>query len=788
VEEFQADLEAYLDGRRLQAASYSPIEIVGKWIGRHRKACAGAGAVFLLAAGFFGFQLLKQRQDRAKKIDLARGEAVRLVTAEGDISDLIGPATPVDPQTGLARYDSPEERGRRERVMAAYARASGALQRALLIDPEDEDLRERRRDIGRALGMMALRNHDYFLARQSFEDLQTYGVQESEVLRLTDEVQREQQAIIDFRRVRLGLILSSLEQGLYRQGRSPGEPLLEDFVFEAVGYRDRNTVVFLAENLHLLTEKAIREGAEVIWTEGERMRAKFICRVLGRLGWPECVESLGAWMEVIRSYELVREAGIALCNTRSEHAEPYLLRARNRLDINSKLWRQIEPYFDRVPEFEGGSAPDTAEAYFIRGDGRRGKGNRKGAIEDFDRAIQIDPEYAAAYNSRGISRDAGGDLDGAIADYDRAIEIDPRYADAYLNRGRARTAKGDLAGAIADCDRAIEIDPRDIYAYITRGNARNSRGDLAGAFEDYDRAIELDPRFAMAYVNRGNVRDKMGNSDGAIADYTLATELDPRLVEAWFNLGRAWKAKGDPGRAIANLTRAIEIDPRFAMAYANRGLARKARGDLDGAIEDYTRAIEIDPLHPDTYYNRGNARTSKGDRAGAIEDYTASIEIEPRNAEAYIGRGNARNRGGDLSGAIEDYDRAIEIDPQYALAHYNRARVRHASGDVPGALVDYDRAIAIDPRYAEAYYNRALVRQGKGNRNGAMEDYSRAIEFRPHFAEAYTNRGVLRAARSDHLGAIADYTMALEIAPAHWRYREKTEGLLAKARKALDRE
>ena len=49
-----------------------------------------------------------------------------------------------------------------------------------------------------------------------------------------------------------------------------------------------------------------------------------------------------------------------------------------------------------------------------------------------------------------MARGALGDTEGEIADYDRAIQIDPEYVDAYYNRGIARTAIGDQPGATAD--------------------------------------------------------------------------------------------------------------------------------------------------------------------------------------------------------------------------------------------------------------------------------------------------------------------------------------------------
>jgi len=62
-----------------------------------------------------------------------------------------------------------------------------------------------------------------------------------------------------------------------------------------------------------------------------------------------------------------------------------------------------------------------------------------------------------SYYNRAIARHLKGDLDGAIADYTKAIELNPDYELAYLNRGRAKHDKSNLDGAIADCTIVLYI-------------------------------------------------------------------------------------------------------------------------------------------------------------------------------------------------------------------------------------------------------------------------------------------------------------------------------------------
>lgn len=98
----------------------------------------------------------------------------------------------------------------------------------------------------------------------------------------------------------------------------------------------------------------------------------------------------------------------------------------------------------------------------------------------YGQALALAPN-AAIYNDRGVARWLLRDLKGALEDLDQAITLDPRYALAYTNQGAVRFAQGDLKGALADYDQAIALDPKFAFAYVNRGLDRKSQGDLDGA-------------------------------------------------------------------------------------------------------------------------------------------------------------------------------------------------------------------------------------------------------------------------------------------------------------------
>jgi tetratricopeptide (TPR) repeat protein len=84
-------------------------------------------------------------------------------------------------------------------------------------------------------------------------------------------------------------------------------------------------------------------------------------------------------------------------------------------------------------------------------------GDKQGAIADFNKAIEIKPDFENAYYGRGNVRFALGDKQGAIADLNKAIDFDPKSAGAYSNRGLARYGLEDKQGAIADLNKAASL-------------------------------------------------------------------------------------------------------------------------------------------------------------------------------------------------------------------------------------------------------------------------------------------------------------------------------------------
>lgn len=123
-----------------------------------------------------------------------------------------------------------------------------------------------------------------------------------------------------------------------------------------------------------------------------------------------------------------------------------------------------------------------------------------GTLDICNRAISDEPlswtDQVATYVNRGIIRARMNDWPGALNDYDRAIRLNPAEPEAYLNKGALVLKQQDWRQARELFDAALERRTRrPEFAYFGRAITNELAGDFAAALADYQKASELAPNW-----------------------------------------------------------------------------------------------------------------------------------------------------------------------------------------------------------------------------------------------------------------------------------------------------
>ncbi|MEU0845715.1 tetratricopeptide repeat protein [Streptomyces sp. NPDC005962] len=258
----------------------------------------------------------------------------------------------------------------------------------------------------------------------------------------------------------------------------------------------------------------------------------------------------------------------------------------------------------------GLDAADRSRALVARGRQHRSAEEFDEALDDFGRALALDPGNVAAHFGRAVVHRATGDTDRAMAELDRAEELEPGAHWIPRERGETYRRARRYEEALEELDRVVATDPGDATALGSRAQTRAALGRTHEALEDLDRAIALDDDYTWALVRRAHVRSLLGDAAGALDDLARAEALEPDLPGTPGERGDVYRRTDRYEEAIAQYDRALALDPEYAWALGSRALAHEALGRRTEALMDLDRAVELNPGYAWAMAQRERIRTS----------------------------------------------------------------------------------------------------------------------------------------------------------------------------------
>jgi DNA-binding winged helix-turn-helix (wHTH) protein/tetratricopeptide (TPR) repeat protein len=230
----------------------------------------------------------------------------------------------------------------------------------------------------------------------------------------------------------------------------------------------------------------------------------------------------------------------------------------------------------------------TAYEHFIRGRYQWSKRTRAcllQAIDSFERAIAIDPQYALAYSGLGDcwaqlgvsaavsqSMRPHETMPKARAAAERAVALDDTLAAAHATLGQVLFVyEWKRTEGLQHLRRAMELEPNHPSANHWYAMALASLGRLDEALVQIQRAREIDPLSVIVNANIGFILYRAARYDEAIAQLRHAVAMEPTSVMARYRLGLAY---GGKGMHEAALTEFAAMNPSASDPLGYTGMAR----------------------------------------------------------------------------------------------------------------------------------------------------------------------------------------------------------------------
>lgn len=447
---------------------------------------------------------------------------------------------------------------------------------------------------------------------------------------------------------------------------------------------------------------------------------------------------------------------------------------------------------------------------------------------------------ATGYANRAIEKEKKGDFDGALADFDKAIELKPDFVDAYIERGDVKYRIKNYFGAIVDYNKAAKLKPdlihQHYFAQFAQVNPTNPIANQAETLleaKDYDQLDALaaklraskecsaDGVWKLTSVYNGLIPSNSAPDtvwDGRLAALGVWAMARPESITArvaWGDVmvAYAWKARGGGevntvspdgwrlffqrlGQAaeILKVARSLnEKCPEYWNVLMRAALGLQAnRLQFDGIFDEATNA---GPGYEAYYYRRAiyllprwygregeweNDLASSADKLGGDDGDMLYARVIWNMHQSYFmnpflegdlswkrvdnGFDIIEKRFPDaLEARIERASLAALAQNALAQTYYKRGMEEYGKRDLDGALTNFDAAVENASDYYGAYYMRGLVKKNKGDLVGALADYDKAIELKPDYPATYDVRGDAKRMMGDLNGALGDYNKAIAL-------------------------
>ncbi len=409
------------------------------------------------------------------------------------------------------------------------------------------------------------------------------------------------------------------------------------------------------------------------------------------------------------------------------------------------------------------NADGEAIALFNQGQDAHEKGDLKTALEFYEKALKIIPDFPEAQLQRGSALILLGRLDEAEAAYRRAVELREDWSLALAHLGSLLVRKNKFNEARVILKKAIALDADNTPAYAAMTTlALKTKASEAELREIYTKIVPMSAT-AMptvgVWVSRASLENALNDKKAASVSALKALELDAKNISMLSLLASVSIESGDPRKADEYINKIVSLEPFAAELPLLKVKLLIARGNADEAL----KLIDATPSPSKELLDiKSQLAISTAGDAAMLEKRLAE---EPRNI-AVLSRLCSLLRVGDALRAMEFCRRALEVEPnniEHAIG-YGGAMLQAKQYPQAAALFQKLHAAAPENYTVRANFATALFQLKRYNE--AKVHFQWLTEKQPANAVAYYFLGIVHDELGEYADAMANYQLFLKHADA----------------------
>ena len=302
----------------------------------------------------------------------------------------------------------------------------------------------------------------------------------------------------------------------------------------------------------------------------------------------------------------------------------------------------------------------SAKQYFKAGQEFAKKMNYKDAIAQFDRVVEMDPDYEKAYFQRAIAYGNLNEFAKSAEDFDRALVFNDKEPDLYYLSGEAHFKTGNYEFARIKLNKAISLKRNFLEAYQIRAIVFMEMGKYEEALEDCQKCLRL-KEDEMGYYNLAQVYERLDMYSEAEEAYNKAIAKNRRMPKTHYALANLLYKRKKYSAAYNSITQFLQLNPRELNGILLHSNILMAQGNYPKAYETLSMASVEYPDEAIIFISRGDINVKMNQANYSINDFTKAIELDPEQAEYYYKRAGAYEAIREFEKALNDYEKLLTM-------------------------------------------------------------------------------------------------------------------------------
>ncbi len=308
-------------------------------------------------------------------------------------------------------------------------------------------------------------------------------------------------------------------------------------------------------------------------------------------------------------------------------------------------------------------------------------------------------QQAEAYYhfSRAMALEGSGQWEAALEEYEKALAIDPTNSMIYSEMAAAYFRRRQVDQATEYAERAIRAGADNLDAHQLLSTIYSNMLGQASA--------------------RGVPPEIV---DKAIEEFEHIVRLDPNGRDAYLMLGRLYRFKNDPERATEVYRDFLKIAPGSEEGAISLAELQIGAGNVEEAVEILKKFNEEQPGSLNVLTTLGDAYAQLEEFDSAADAYSGALLLDEDNIDLMRALAQALFFADRFEEAVELYERLIVEDPEDALAYLRIGQIHRDQMKYDEAREHLAKAARLVPDSTEIRFNLALVNRDSGRFDEAL--------------------------------------------------------------------